>query len=110
MPMVCGTRGRIRTLNLQPTPKRRTPWPAVNGFDPLDLSLSMAMRRQHWLPRMARMTASARRASRNPATTTGNQWPTLLRAADGCRCEIPRQGLSALEQRRPIRGRLRQVH
>jgi hypothetical protein len=35
-------------------------------FDALDLSLSTAMRREHWLPRVAQTIAKARRASRNP--------------------------------------------
>jgi hypothetical protein len=36
-------------------------------FDVLDLSLSVALRREHWLPRMAQTISLARRASRNPA-------------------------------------------
>jgi methanogenic corrinoid protein MtbC1 len=36
-------------------------------FDALDLSLSAAFRREHWLSRMARTIAQARAASRNPA-------------------------------------------
>ena len=36
-------------------------------FDALDLSLSAAFRREHWLPRITRTIAQARRASRNPA-------------------------------------------
>jgi hypothetical protein len=39
---------------------------AATWFDVLDLSLSAAFRRQHWLPRLARTIAAARRASRNP--------------------------------------------
>jgi hypothetical protein len=35
-------------------------------FDALDLSLSAALRREHWLPRMAETIRRARRASRNP--------------------------------------------
>ncbi len=35
-------------------------------FDALDLSLSTALRREHWLPRVAQTIAKARRASRNP--------------------------------------------
>jgi hypothetical protein len=35
-------------------------------FDALDLSLSTALRREHWLPRVAKTIAKARRASRNP--------------------------------------------
>jgi hypothetical protein len=38
-------------------------------FDVLDLSLSGAMERQDWLPRMADTIAGARAASRNPALT-----------------------------------------
>ena len=36
-------------------------------FDVLDLSLSVALRRDHWLPRVRETIAAARRASRNPA-------------------------------------------
>ena len=36
-------------------------------FDALDLSLSLALRRDHWLPRVAATIVKARRASRNPA-------------------------------------------
>jgi len=36
-------------------------------FDVLDLSLSIAFRREHWLPRLQRTIAAARHASRNPA-------------------------------------------
>jgi hypothetical protein len=35
-------------------------------FDALDLSLSGAVRREHWLPRVAATIANARRASQNP--------------------------------------------
>jgi hypothetical protein len=35
-------------------------------FDALDLSLSAAFRREHWLPRMTETIARARGASRNP--------------------------------------------
>jgi hypothetical protein len=38
-------------------------------FDVLDLSLSTAMRREDWLPRMTATIAGARAASRNPALT-----------------------------------------
>lgn len=40
---------------------------AASWFDALDLSLSTAFRREHWLPRVAQTIAHARRASRNPA-------------------------------------------
>ena len=36
-------------------------------FDVLDLSLSVALRREHWLPRVTQTIANARRASQNPA-------------------------------------------
>jgi hypothetical protein len=36
-------------------------------FDVLDVSLSVALRREHWLPRLAETIRLARRASRNPA-------------------------------------------
>jgi hypothetical protein len=36
-------------------------------FDVLDLSLSAAFRRDHWLPRLEKTIAAARHASRNPA-------------------------------------------
>jgi hypothetical protein len=38
-----------------------------NWFDVLDLSVSVALRREHWLPRLAATIDLARRASRNPA-------------------------------------------
>jgi methanogenic corrinoid protein MtbC1 len=40
---------------------------AATWFDVLDLSLSAAFRREHWLPRLAKTIAQAREASRNPA-------------------------------------------
>jgi hypothetical protein len=35
-------------------------------FDALDLSLSVAFRREHWLPRVTATIAKVRAASRNP--------------------------------------------
>ncbi len=40
---------------------------ATSWFDALDLSLSAAFRREHWLPRITRTISLARLASRNPA-------------------------------------------
>jgi hypothetical protein len=40
---------------------------AGTWFDALDVSLSAAFRREHWLPRLTRTIADARRASQNPA-------------------------------------------
>jgi methanogenic corrinoid protein MtbC1 len=40
---------------------------AGSWFDALDLSLSTAFRREHWLPRVTKTIALARHASRNPA-------------------------------------------
>ncbi|MBV9654102.1 MAG: BLUF domain-containing protein [Acetobacteraceae bacterium] len=40
---------------------------AATWFDALDLSLSAAFGREHWLPRITDTIARARRASRNPA-------------------------------------------
>jgi hypothetical protein len=40
---------------------------AKTWFDALDLSLSPALRREHWLPRIAETIRKARQASRNPA-------------------------------------------
>jgi hypothetical protein len=37
----------------------------ADWFDVLDLTLSVALQRQHWLPRMAETVRLARRASRN---------------------------------------------
>ncbi|HEY0331834.1 MAG TPA: photosynthesis regulator [Rhodopseudomonas sp.] len=42
---------------------------AQNWFDAIDLSLSPALRREHWLPRLTETVRQARRASRNPAIT-----------------------------------------
>jgi hypothetical protein len=39
---------------------------AASWFDVLDLSLSLAFRREHWLPRVTATIAKARRASLNP--------------------------------------------
>jgi methanogenic corrinoid protein MtbC1 len=39
---------------------------AATWFDVLDLSLSAAFRREHWLPRLKKTIAAARHASRNP--------------------------------------------
>jgi methanogenic corrinoid protein MtbC1 len=40
---------------------------AAAWFDVLDLSLSVALRREHFLPRLSETIAQARRASKNPA-------------------------------------------
>jgi hypothetical protein len=40
---------------------------AARWFDVLDLSLSAAFRREHWLPRLTKTIAAARHASHNPA-------------------------------------------
>ncbi len=40
---------------------------STSWFDALDVSLSAAFRREHWLPRLAETITDARRASRNPA-------------------------------------------
>ena len=40
---------------------------AATWFDVLDLSLSAALRREHWLPRLQKTISAARHASRNPA-------------------------------------------
>ncbi len=40
---------------------------AATWFDVLDLSLSAAFRREHWLPRLQKTISAARHASRNPA-------------------------------------------
>jgi hypothetical protein len=40
---------------------------AASWFDALDLTLSTAFQREHWLPRMTRTIVLAREASRNPA-------------------------------------------
>jgi hypothetical protein len=40
---------------------------AAHWFDVLDVSLSAAFRREHWLPRLQKTIAAARHASRNPA-------------------------------------------
>ncbi len=40
---------------------------SAGWFDVLDLSLSVALRREHWLPRITETVRLARRAARNPA-------------------------------------------
>ncbi len=40
---------------------------ASQWFDVLDLSMSVALRRDHWLPRVTETIAAARRVSQNPA-------------------------------------------
>jgi methanogenic corrinoid protein MtbC1 len=42
---------------------------STSWFDVLDLSVSVALRREHWLPRLATTIAMARRASLNPGLT-----------------------------------------
>lgn len=42
---------------------------AGGWYDAIDLSLSAALRREHWLPRMTETLRQIRRASRNPAIT-----------------------------------------
>jgi hypothetical protein len=53
-------------------------------FDALDLSLSPALRREHWLPRMAETVRKARQASRNPALAIVVSGRVFAENADAC--------------------------
>ena len=89
-------------------------------FDVLDLSLSVALRREHWLPRVTQTIAHARRASQNPqllvvvggrvfaeqadagtnvganlaSTTAGNVDREILRTLNSTRSATPEWALS----------------
>jgi hypothetical protein len=53
-------------------------------FDVLDLSLSVAFQREHWLARMARTIVLARRASRNPALMVVVSGRIFVEQRDAC--------------------------
>jgi hypothetical protein len=57
---------------------------ANTWFDALDLSLSPALRREHWLPRMAETIRKARQASCNPALAVVVSGRVFGEKADAC--------------------------
>ncbi|MBB1092593.1 photosynthesis regulator [Rhodopseudomonas palustris] len=57
----------------------------ANGwFDAVNLSLSPALRREHWLPRVAETIRKVRRASRNPALAVVASGRVFAERADAC--------------------------
>ncbi|MFC0240549.1 cobalamin B12-binding domain-containing protein [Rhodopseudomonas telluris] len=57
----------------------------ANGwFDAVNLSLSPALRREHWLPRVAETIRKIRRASRNPAIAVVASGRVFAERADAC--------------------------
>lgn len=57
----------------------------ANGwFDAINLSLSPALRREHWLPRVADTIRKIRRASRNPAIAVVASGRVFAERADAC--------------------------
>jgi methanogenic corrinoid protein MtbC1 len=76
-------------------------------YDVLDLSLSPALRREHWLPRIAATIAAVRRASRNPAIAIvvgGRLFTDLADAATQVGADAA--GSNAREIERTIAGAL----
>jgi hypothetical protein len=57
---------------------------ANTWFDALDLSLSPALRREHWLPKVAETIRKARQASRNPAIAIVVSGRVFAEKADAC--------------------------
>lgn len=57
---------------------------AGGWFDAVNLSLSPALRREHWLPRVAETIRSIRRASRNPALAVVASGRVFAERADAC--------------------------
>jgi len=82
---------------------------AGSWFDALDLSLSSAFLRTHWLPRMAQTIAQVRLASRNPALLVlvdGRVFGESAGAGAGARvgadlCCAPAQRLESLPSLAP---------
>jgi hypothetical protein len=81
---------------------------AATWFDVLDLSLSTAFRREHWLPRLKKTVAAARQASRNPALVVivgGRLFAEHL--AVGAQVGADAVSTTALQIGQSIMGRLR---
>ncbi|RJF76121.1 cobalamin B12-binding domain-containing protein [Rhodopseudomonas palustris] len=57
---------------------------ASGWFDAVNLSLSPALRRGHWLPRVAETIRKLRRASRNPALAIVTSGRVFAERADAC--------------------------
>lgn len=87
---------------------------AATWFDALDLSLSAALPRERWLPRVARTIALSRRASRNPhlaivvsGRITEQEDACVLMGADAVvttALHIKREVLHVLDKARPSCG------
>jgi hypothetical protein len=83
---------------------------AGSWFDALDLSLSAAFRREHWLPKVTKTIALARHASQNPALVVvvggrifvEDQGAGLLVGADGV-------SATAMHAEQAIRAGLRKI-
>lgn len=57
----------------------------ANGwFDAINLSLSPALRREHWLPRVAETISKIRKVSRNPALAIVTSGRVFAERADAC--------------------------
>lgn len=81
---------------------------AAKWFDVLDLSLSTAFRREHWLPRLKKSIAAAREASRNPALVVvvgGRLFAERL--AVGAQVGADAASMTALQVNRSIMDRWR---
>jgi hypothetical protein len=77
---------------------------ATTWFDALDLSLSAAFHREHWLPRVAITIARARRASRNPTLAIVVSGRIFAEQTDACeRVGADRAIVTALHAKREIR-------
>ena len=81
---------------------------AATWFDVLDLSLSAAFRREHWLPRLRNTISAARHASRNPALVVvvgGRLFAEHL--AVGAEVGADAASTTAVQVDKAIMGRLR---
>lgn len=72
------------TSDFPDTDKALTDIVAGGWFDALDISLSPALRREHWLPRMAETIRKVRRTSRNPAIAVIVSGRVFSERADAC--------------------------
>ena len=83
---------------------------AATWFDVLDLSLSAAFRREHWLPRLQKTISAARRASRNPAlvVVVGGRLFAEHRAV-GAEVGADAASTTAVQVDKAIMGRLRKA-
>ena len=78
--------GRLesRSANSRIPTRRCAIWSPMAGSTRINLSLSPALRREHWLPRSAETIRKVRRASRNPALAVVTSGRVFAERADAC--------------------------